>query len=257
MRVALDISPTRTGHRVRGIGSYTAKLAQELKKEKWGIKVDFFDNKTTPPPADVIHYPYFDLFFHTLPIKKSAGRVVTIHDVIPLIFPKYFPIGVRGGINLFLQKWALKNADLVICDSKTSQEDIIRKLSIPKEKIKVIYLAPGENFKKDENHSNFKKTSGKFNLPKKFILYVGDVNWNKNLLGLIEAVKIAKVDLVMIGQSLKDETIPETKNLMSLAKKLNLDKKIHRLGFVTEAELISIYNLASLTVLPSYYEGFG
>lgn len=253
----MDTSPLQTGHQVRGIGSYTKKLLEELKKEKWGIELATFNSPAAPPPADITHYPYFDLFFHTLPIKKAQKRVVTIHDVIPLVFPKHFPVGIRGTFNLLLQKQALKKTDFIICDSKTSKDDVAEKLSYPKEKIKVIYLAPSEIFKEEKNKEKLNRVAAKYSLPKEFVLYVGDVNWNKNLKSLLEAVKISKVDLVLVGKSLKDLNIPQSKAIEEIITGCDLTKTVHRLGFVEEEDLAAIYNLASLTVLPSHYEGFG
>lgn len=271
MKVAIDISPLSSGHRVRGIGAYTKYLVHEFQKQSfssqkrsfasqngnWDISFEFFQNPKSPPEADIIHYPYFDLFFHTLPYKKNASRVVTIHDVIPLVFPAYFPAGLRGYINLFFQKRSLKNTDFVICDSQTSKQDIADKLSYPKEKIKVIYLAASENFRTINNQYTLKNTSKKFNLPRNFVLYVGDVNWNKNLEGLIKAIKIVRIPLVMVGGALTNSNLPQTKNINKLIKKLHLEKQVFKTGFVEDENLVAIYNLATLTILPSYYEGFG
>src|SRR3989344_2715226 len=140
MKIALDISPIKTGHKVRGIGSYTEKLAEELQKHKDQVELELFENPKSPPPADTIHYPYFDLFSHTLPIRTNKSRVVTIHDVI--------------------------------CDSESSRSDIISKLSYPKEKIHVIYLAPGSNFQRIEDSKYLSDVTKRFKLPKTFILYV-------------------------------------------------------------------------------------
>ncbi len=257
MRVAVDISPIKTGHGVRGIGSYTEKLTREFKKGNWSVEFEFFEDPTSPPPADLIHYPYFDLFFRTLHSKKICGRVVTIHDLIPLVFPSYFPSGLKGYINLFFQKRALKNVDAIICDSQTSKNDIISKLTVPEGKIHVVYLAAGDNFKPLNNPKFLSEVSKKYNLPKRFILYVGDVNWNKNIPNLLEAVKIAKINLVMVGKALTDQSLKETKEINRLIKKLKIENKIMKTGYVPEEALVAIYNLASLTVLPSFYEGFG
>src|SRR3990167_45276 len=257
MKVVVDISPTLTGHSVRGIGSYTQKLVEQFKKGNWPVEFEFFETPNSPPPADVVHYPYFDLFFHSLPIKKSTGRVVTIHDVIPLVFPDYFPVGIKGYINLFFQKKALKNVDAIICDSQTSKKDIVSKLSFPQDKIHVIYLAASSNFNPITDENTLFSVSKKYNLPKKFVLYVGDVNWNKNILNLLEAVKIAKVKLVMVGKALTDDSLTQVKEIDRIIKKLGLQKQVIKTGYVSENDLISIYNLASLTILPSFYEGFG
>ena len=207
---------------------------------------------------DIIHYPYFDLFFHTLPINKKASRVVvTIHDIIPLIFPEHFPVGLKGNINLRLQKLALKNVDAVICDSQTSKQDVINKLSLPEDKIHVVYLAPSEKFRPTTDKKVLSVVAKKYKLSGKFALYVGDVNWNKNLQNLIESIKIAKVNLVMVGKALADKSLLQTQVLNKLIKKLNLSEKIVKTGYVPDEDLVAIYNLADLTLLPSYYEGFG
>ena len=257
MKVAINTSPLQTGHKVRGVGSYTQKLIEALKKGNYDINFDFFQDPASPPPANVIHYPYFDLFFHTLPSKTKTSRVVTIHDVIPLVFPSYFPSGIKGYINFFFQKRALKNTGYIICDSQTSKKDIIDKLSYPEEKIKVIYLAAGENFKPEKNLNKLETIKRKYKLPKDFILFVGDVNWNKNLDNLVRAVKIANVNLVMVGSALCNSNLYETQQINKLIRKLKLENKITKTGFVSEEDLISIYNLANLTLLPSFYEGFG
>lgn len=257
MKVAIDISPVKSGHRVRGIGNYTKNLIEEFRRRNRSLEFIFFEDPNSPPPADIIHYPYFDLFTHSLPNRKTSGRVVTIHDVIPLIFPNHFPAGLRGYINLFFQKAALKSVDAVICDSMTSARDVASLLSFPEEKIHVVYLAPQSKFRKIKNGRNLVKIAQKHHLPKNFVLYVGDVNWNKNIQNLLEAVSIAKVNLVMVGKALIDPNLLQTKEINQLIKKLHLQNKITKTGYTSQDDLIAVYNLADLTVLPSFYEGFG
>lgn len=257
MKVAIDTTPIDSGHSFRGIGSYTKNLVDELKKGDWGIDFEFFNNASSPPPADVIHYPYFDLFFHTLPIKKNSRRVVTIHDVIPLVFPERFPSGIKGYINLFFQKKALKNTDAIICDSQTSKKDIIEKLSVPEKKVHVVYLAPSKSFKKLANQKVLEKIRKKYKLPKEFALYVGDVNWNKNIINLLEAIKHSGTNLVMVGKALEDKNLIQTKQINKKIKALGLSDEVTKTGYTPEDDLVGIYNLATVTVSPSYYEGFG
>ena len=91
MKVMVDTSPLKSGHAIRGIGFYTKNLVQAL--EKYNILRD--------KNPDIIHYPYFDLFFNTLPIKNAKKTVVTIHDVIPLLYPRHYPSGIKGKIKDF------------------------------------------------------------------------------------------------------------------------------------------------------------
>src|SRR3989344_4912294 len=257
MKVAIDTSPLISGHESRGIGAYTKNLVEEFKKGKWDFDFVFFENGNYPSDVDLVHYPYFDLYFNTLPLKAYKPRIVTIHDVIPLVFPEHYPAGIKGRINFFFQKKTLKNVDTVICDSETSKEDIVNKLSVPKAKIHVIYLAPSDKFRPIDNPSLLSVVAKKYKLPKKFALYVGDVNWHKNIENMLKAVKIANVDLVMVGKALDEDNLSQTGEINNLIKKLNLKNNIVKTGFVEESELAAIYNLAKVTLLPSFYEGFG
>lgn len=254
--VAIDISPKMGTHAQRGIGAYTTHLADELMKGNWPVEFKFFTRAASPPPASLIHYPYFDLFFHTLPVKKTAARGVTIHDVIPLVFPEHFPVGPRGKIAHFLQKLALKNTDFIICDSQASKRDIAQKLDVDPNKIAVVYLAAGRNFKKITDNSKLESVSKKLKLPKKFVLYVGDVNWNKNVQSLILAISQIKIPAVLVGSALTDATLPETGEIDKLARVNNVSSLITKTGFISHADLAAVYNLAEVTVLPSFYEGF-
>lgn len=257
MIIAIDASPTKSGHKTRGIGSYTNNLITSLKQTDKGLKIEEFYNPKNPPNADIIHYPYFDLFFHTLPLIARSRRVVTIHDVIPLKFPKHFPSGIKGKINLRLQMLALKNTSAVVCVSQTSKKDIVEKLSYPADKIHVIYQAAGKDFRKISDQKMLEKASKKYCLPQKFVLYVGDVNWNKNLPNLLRAIKLSRVNLVAVGSAIADENLEQTKSLIAQINNLGIQNNVIRAGYIPEADLISIYNLATATVLPSFYEGFG
>ena len=61
----------------------------------------------------------------------------------------------------------------------------------------------------------------------------------------------------MVGKALKDERVMETKEINKHIYKLNISDNVVLTGFVEDRELVAIYNLAKVTVLPSHYEGFG
>ncbi len=257
MKVAIDISAISSQHGIRGIGSYTKNLTDEFQKNNSGIKFEFFNGPNNPPVADVVHYPYFDLFFHTLPIKRRSKRVVTVHDVIPLVFPQEFKPGTKGKIMLQLQKLALASSDAVICDSKTSKKDVIEKLGYPSNKIYVVYLAPANYFRILPKRELLSVDLNKFNLPNDFVLYVGDVNWNKNIPNLLKAVALSNANLVMVGKALMDDTLKEVQEIIRVTRNLKIENKIKRVGYVKNEDLVKIYNLAQITIAPSFYEGFG
>jgi len=266
MNIAIDISPLKSGHylqhRVRGTGFYIQNLRLSLEKYYSGNKYIYFNRgDSLDNNIDVVHYPYFEPFFLTLPLLSRYKTIVTVHDLTPLVFPEHFKSGLKGAVKWQIQKTSLRNAANIVTDSESSKKDIVKYTGISQSKIKVVYLAAGLDFKIVDSKLKFEGLRKKYNLPEKFVLYVGDVTWNKNLPRLIEAVKKVNVSLVMVGSALveKDVDLSNPWNV-DFAKVLGLvdgDKRILRLGFVSNEELILLYNIATVFVMPSIYEGFG
>lgn len=269
MRIGLNVTPLHSGHKLRGIGYYTQNLVNYFNRER-DIEICEFTKISEIKDAELVHYPWFDLFFHTLPIKKKFPTVVTIHDVIPLLFPKHYPTGFKGKFNLYLQMLALRNCKLIITDSLNSKRDIVKYLKINEEKIIIVPLAVGSEFRilKD---TELIKVKMKYNLPETFLMYVGDANFVKNLPFLIDCFRnlsqieqFKEVKLVLIGgvflKNVENINHPELESLKEVNRKIRnygLENRIIRPGYITDSELATFYNLATVYIQPSLYEGFG
>jgi glycosyltransferase involved in cell wall biosynthesis len=260
IKVALDSGPLTSGHAIRGIGVHTRELAKHLKSFK-DLNIDIVDfSETDLSKYDIAHYQYFHPHVLSLPIVKKTKTILTIHDLIRLIYPDAYPSGIKGSLIFLLQKILIRNVDAIITISETSKKDIIRFLNIDPDNIYVTYLAQDKIFKPIKDKKRLREVQLKYNLPAKFVLYVGDVNYNKNLMNLAEACRIAKIKLVMVGKKTKEENPDdhiENKPWISFLKKYKNDNNIQRLGFVETDDIVSIYNLATLYCQPSFYEGFG
>lgn len=262
MKIAIDISPLQSGHKVRGTGFYLQHLQHALLRYFPQHEYRFFTQKEELPlNVDVVHYPYFDPFFITLPFFSKVKTVVTVHDLTPIVFPKEFPSGIKGAFRWQVQKQLLKRVQGIITDSESSKNDIIRFVGYPKGRIKTVYLAAGEEFRIIPTKKAL-DTIAKFRLPKHFALYVGDATWNKNLPRLVEACILANIPLVMVGKALSqeenvDKTNPWNKDLVKTISLAKEHKNIHRIGFVSMDELVALYNAAKIFLMPSLYEGFG
>jgi glycosyltransferase involved in cell wall biosynthesis len=91
---------------------------------------------------------------------------------------------------------------------------------------------------------------------------VGDVNWNKNIPGLIESFALLKknqkdIELVLVGNSLMNKDLKEVVELDGLTQKHNLGNSVHKLGFVPVSDLVQLYNNAIFYAQVSWSEGFG
>lgn len=266
MKIAIDITPIQgieQGHKVRGVGFYLEHLKSSLTKYFPENDYVFFTQRgELSDDIDIVHYPYFDPFFFTLPSLKKFKTVVTVHDLTPLVFPQQFPPGLKGKLRWQVQKYKLRKVSGIITDSKASKEDITKIVGMPANKVDVAYLAAGETYRKlNIKEIIDQRIKEKYHLPDKFILYVGDVTWNKNLPRFIQSVKQLNLPLVMVGKVLLEKTFdkahPWNKDLVAVQKLVEGDTNITRLGFVPTEDLVYLYNMASVFVFPSIYEGFG
>jgi len=92
--------------------------------------------------------------------------VVTVHDLTPLVYPSHFESGIKGNIKWQIQKLALNSVSGVITDSQSSKKDIIKYAGIPENKIKVVYLAAGSEFRILKGQRKRKENIiKKYNLP--------------------------------------------------------------------------------------------
>lgn len=265
MRIVLDIGPidsaSTSAHKVRGVGKYITLLRDNLQKFDNKNTYVFSSNPESEKNVDLIHYPYFDPFFLTLPIFKRKRSLVTVHDLIPLTHKKQFPVGVKGEIRWKLNKSRLNQVDGIITDSFASKDAIHRITGISEKKIFPVYLSVDQEFRKLE-HGNWKvELVKKYNLPEKFVVYVGDVTWNKNLPNIVKASKEAGVSLVMVGKAVGEDLF-DFKSPWNASRKIVLEETYQnplfiKAGFVPTEDLVGIYNLASALIMPSFDEGFG
>ncbi len=257
-QVYLDLQPLSTGHAGRGIGMYTRKLLESLQAEK---TVTIITDPLQMNAAQVIHYPYFDLFFPTLPVKSKKKRVVTIHDVIPLEFPEQYKPGYKGKFSFLYQKNALRFVDTIITDSEYSKLKIIEKLGQPADKIQVIYLAAGQEFK-EQTATQITEARTQLELLETYILYVGDINYNKNIPQLIKALKFLpdEIHLVCLGKNFVPQEIPEWSWIEAQIAMSDVTNRVHFLTDISaqkQALLPSVYAGALAYIQPSLSEGFG
>ncbi|NMB84043.1 glycosyltransferase family 4 protein [Candidatus Roizmanbacteria bacterium] len=245
--------------RVRGVGRYL-----QIIKESFYNKFVFTDNLDTVPFDSIFINPFFNLTQPPLTKRRLAKKqIAVIHDLIPLKYKKHFPSGLKGKINIFFNKLSLKNYDSIITDSNASKKDIEYILKIKPEKINVVYpCLPKIFFAKPKDINNKPLSICNLKL-ETFSLYVGDASWNKNIVNLAKAIKLADIPCVFVGKVFenKNQTVklshPWQKSLKEFFSLVKDDRRFIFPGFITDDELIKLYKQAAVNILPSYDEGFG
>jgi len=184
--------------------------------------------------------------------KFKTRSVVTIHDLIFLRFPYlYNKIDTLFYKNKFHA--AVKMADRIIAISEQTRLDLISFLEVDPEKIEVIYQGCDPGFYQKIPEDIKKQIRLKYDLPDNYILYVGTIEERKNLLQIVKARHEydIKVPLVAIGR--------HTPYMKKIRKFVN-EKKIKDIifpGQVSLTDLPAIYQMSSVFVYPSSFEGFG
>lgn len=261
MRIAIDIKPLSSQDRYRGVGAYTRNLVEAVHKyDQENTYIEVTPDYPVNKEFDLLIIPYFSPFQLTLPPHKITKTLVTVHDLIPLKYKENFPIGVTGNLVWQYQRFRLSNVEGILTDSQVSAKDIAKIGGIDKEKISVVYPSFNELFTQIKDSRFFKKTKIKYPVLEKFILYVGDCNWNKNVPTLIKAAQLLKYNLVLVGKVFRGKVDPDhpwNQAIKEVRQLLKDDLNTFVYGFVSKKDLVALYNLATVCVQPSFDEGFG
>jgi glycosyltransferase involved in cell wall biosynthesis len=263
LKIAIDVSPLNNGNSVRGVGYYTNNLVSSLQKETadnpefQDIEINLITQKQSLTDYDLVHYPYFDPFCPTLPTKKTIPTIISIHDLMPRQFKSHYPVGIKGELIWQRQRFLARKSNYIITDSHYSKYIIADLLNYPSDHIYVTHLAADPSFKPIKDKKILSRVKTKYHLPDKFILYVGDINWNKNIPGLVKACQKLNYPLVLVGSAATSKVPdhPWTKDILWLQSQHS--PLLTLTGFVPDADLPIIFNLATVYCQPSYAEGFG
>ena len=193
----------------------------------------------------------FDIIHETTQIgpffkKSKFKKVVTVHDLTPLKFPKTHSFLDILHHKIGLKK-ILKKVDKVVAVSNSTKKDILEYFNVDESKIKVIY----EGCKKlDINDDCLEK----YGIKKPYFLYVGTLEPRKNIPNLIKAFKQSSVDCQLIIGGKKGWKYMK---IFKIVEELGMKNKIIFPGFIDGDDLGFLYKNAIAFVFPSLYEGFG
>lgn len=200
--------------------------------------------------ADIVVEP---AHFGPFNLPRRIKRVTVIHDLTPILFPRFHRFHSQFLQRIFL-KGILKRASLILTNSDHTTRDLVHYYPGAKDKCKRIYLGRDENIRfSEENQPPLHHTEGK-----PYFLFTGTLEPRKNLKTLLKAYRIFREK-------------SKTKHLLLLAGGLGWKNKdllqqliehpykrdIVRCGYVPRENLSALYQHAEAFIFPSLYEGFG
>ena len=202
---------------------------------------------------ELIFYPV-DKFFasNALPLFVRGEVILTVHDLGFLKNPElYHPLErIYQKISHIL---ALKRANKIIAISKATKKDIIHYFPKYKDKIKVIYNGYNSDSFKIIDNNEKKEIREKYNLPLKYILYIGRLETKKNIQNLIKGYKLIKnkdIPLILGGK-------PGNYGYNEIKELAKNEKNILFLGYIPQEDYQLLLASSFIFVFPSKFEGFG
>lgn len=190
-------------------------------------------------------------------LKSGINKIVTIHDLIFLRHPEFYP-AIDRMIYKKKFKSACIHADTIIAVSEQTKEDIISFFDIDPAKIKVVYQGLHPIYLQDVKSERMVYLLRQYHLMQPYFLYVGSIEERKNAERLVRSFKLVldQVDddllLLIVGKSTDyQEKVEQT------VKELNLEQNVRILNKVPFNDLPFLYKGALASVYPSLFEGFG
>jgi alpha-1,3-rhamnosyl/mannosyltransferase len=203
--------------------------------------------------------------YYLMPYAAGAPTVLTVYDLIPLLFPEHSTARARLLFWLTMTL-ALRTANVVLAISAATRRDFLAHFRLPPERIVTVPLAADPALAptdvRGQGAGGRRQEAGgspRRKLPEEYVLYLGSNKPHKNLVRLIEAWRIVTSSFqlpasCLIVAGVWDERYPEVK---LRAAELGLGDRVIFLGPVAESDLPALYSGATLFAFPSIYEGFG
>ncbi|WP_455666786.1 glycosyltransferase family 4 protein [Phocaeicola sp.] len=188
---------------------------------------------------NIFHPTFFDDYF--LPYLNNKPFVLTVHDMMPELFPKYFK---KNDPQIVNKRLLAKKASAIVAVSENTKNDLVNILEVPKDKVTVIYHgAPSR-----------RQITSEPLVGKPYFLYMGTrtnyKNFSQTIVDFAGFTRVhADVLLICTGSNFN-------KTELALIRKYKVaDKVMHR--FATDKDVENLYAYAVAFIYPSLYEGFG
>jgi len=202
---------------------------------------------------DLLHVQY------TAPLACPVPVVVSVHDVSFLEHPEYFTRD-RAWQLQFTVRRTVKRAARILTGSEFSRSSILKVYGdLDEDKVVVVPNAAASEFRPISREASTAAVRERFSIGAPFVLSVGDLQPRKNQIGLIKAFARMvnaypqlKQNLVLAG---KETWFAD--QVHKAARESGVSDRIQFFGFVSDDDLLQLYNACDLFVFPSFYEGFG
>ncbi|HEV3456018.1 MAG TPA: glycosyltransferase family 1 protein [Thermoanaerobaculia bacterium] len=195
---------------------------------------------------------------YVLPAALTSRVVVTIHDIIHLLYPEFLPSRMAFLYARRMIHHSLTRGDRIIAVSQNTRADLMQQFAVDGRKIEVIYNGVEDVFRQRLPDEEIERALRSLEISRPYLLFVGNPKPHKNLDTVVQAYaqarRLAPFDapLVCVGNRSGSEF-----KIRQRAEHLGLGDQVRLLGHVAQEVLPAIYQGATLFLYPTLYEGFG
>lgn len=191
---------------------------------------------------------------------RSTPVSVSLYDLIPLLNPDLHLRGNRRFAQYYQQKIGhLRRAAIYLAISEFSKHEVLEHLDECAGRVVNVSTAVESFFQPIAiDDAEATRLHQKIGITRPFVLYTGGADERKNLPRLIQAFAALPATLRDRHQLLLAGRIHSAPDLTKHAVKVGLNPdRLCFTGYVTDEELVKLYNLCKLFIFPSWHEGFG
>jgi len=204
-------------------------------------------------PVDVFHHPFSVLE----PLNLNIPSVLTFWDMQHEFYPEFFTRRELRFRNYAFRASAQK-ANRIIVSSKFTKRCLVERYGVISDRIDVIYTGYGEEYRPIVDDTTLNVIRDKYHLPDSFIYYPAALWPHKNHQALLDAVCLVRskyglnVNLVLSGM-----LEGRSNKLRDEIQQRRLEGAVTVLGYIPYDDIPYLYNLATMMIFPSLFEGFG
>ena len=204
-------------------------------------------------PVDVIHHPFTIIE----PLGTKIPSVLTFWDMQQEFYPQFFSHREMRFRN-FTFPASTQQARRIIVSSTFTKKCLIERYQVDPDKIDIVYTGYGKEYHPLTDSVVLNSARARYNLPDAFIYYPAALWPHKNHRTLLDALCLIRDRYgVMLNLVLSGMSTGRAGELRTEILRRNLQDAVTVLGYIPYEDLPSLFNLATIMVYPSLFEGFG
>ena len=191
----------------------------------------------------------------TVPFPTRRPAILTVHDLTPSLFPNQYTRSHRFLTDRTIKR-SLSRGDHFIAISNCTSRDLQQVYGVPEERVSVVYNG-FDAHRVDVSANRAADLRARYELPERFVAFVGMITRRKNLPTLVRAFRLIADDVPEVGLVLAGRDGLGASEVRAAVRDCGLERRVRFTGYVPGDDGPALMQMADVFAFPSIYEGFG